>query len=117
MIYVEIIENKPTRSTSFKEIGKNYKNCITTDHEDYTPINSKYSYDAKTNSIVLNPHDNRLKNNRIAEIKLRLYEIDKKSYRAMRALICNMGTSDDIQYLQSLENEASVLREELRKLI
>ena len=121
MVYVEIINNKPTRSTEFQQVGKTYKNYITTEYDDYTPINAKYLYDVETNSIILNSNYNRFIEtrkilNRIKEIELMLDELDRQSQRAVRALICNTGTTEDIQYLQSIENKASVLREELRQL-
>lgn len=47
MIYIEIIENKPIRSTSSLELAQNYKNRIVTNFEDYTCINNKYKYDEK----------------------------------------------------------------------
>lgn len=53
MIYIEIIDNKPTRSTSFEQIGKNYQNVITTDYEDYTVNNRKYIFE--DGEVKLNP--------------------------------------------------------------
>lgn len=54
MIYIEIIDNKPTRSTSFEQIGKNYQNVITTDYEDYTVNNRKYIFE--NGEVKLNPN-------------------------------------------------------------
>lgn len=53
MIYIEIIDNKPTRSTSFEQIGKNYQNVVTTDYEDYTVNNNKYIFE--DGKVKLNP--------------------------------------------------------------
>ena len=54
MIYIEIIDNKPTRSTSFEQIGKNYQNVVTTDYEDYTVNNRKYIFE--NGEVKLNPN-------------------------------------------------------------
>lgn len=55
MVYIEIIENKPARSTKNVDLSKDFKNLITCEYDDYICTNSKYKYDIETNSIILNP--------------------------------------------------------------
>ena len=46
MIYIELENNTPVKSTSNAEIAvKYFKNIITTDYPDYTPTNKKYKYE------------------------------------------------------------------------
>lgn len=56
MIYIEIVNGKPTRSTRFLNIAVNYKNRIETTYSDYTCSNNKYVYDKASNSIIINPN-------------------------------------------------------------
>jgi len=56
MLYIEIINNKPTRVTNNIKVAENnhYQNMITTDYDDYTLTNIKYIY--SNGQIVLNPN-------------------------------------------------------------
>ena len=87
MIYIELENNTPVKSTSNAEIAcKYFKNIITTDYSDYTPTNKKYKYE--NGEIILNPNyeTERIKQEqtaRIEEIKQELNELDKKRIRAM----------------------------------
>ena len=84
MIYVEIIDNKVTRSTEFEIIGSKYENMITTEFADYTPSNNKYVYDVGSNAIILNPNyedeeAEKARQARIAELKEQLKVLDEKA--------------------------------------
>lgn len=54
MIYVEIDNDKVISSTSSEKIAQNFKSYITTNYDDYTPINNKYCY--SNGEIILNPN-------------------------------------------------------------
>lgn len=54
MIFIEIQNGKPIKSTNDKNIADKYfENYVTTEFEDYSPTNNKYKYE--NNKIILNP--------------------------------------------------------------
>ena len=121
MIYVEIIDNKVTRSTEFEIIGSKYENMITTEYADYTPSNNKYVYDVDSNSIILNPNyedeeAEKARQARIAELKEQLKVLDEKAGRSVRAILAGTGTDEDRAYLQNIEEQAQEIRKELHEL-
>lgn len=75
----------------------------------------------KTESEIEEEKTEDLKQQRIAEIKVELDEIDKQSQRSSRAIslcILNEKTPnpDDVEKLMEYENAAAALREELQEL-
>lgn len=86
MRYVEIINNKPTRSTGFLKIANNYQNKIITVYDDYTCTNNKYVYDEKTNSIILNSNyqaeQAQKEAERIAMLNLTAADVERALYKA-----------------------------------
>lgn len=86
MIYVEIINNKPTRSTGFLKIANNYQNKIITVYDDYTCTNNKYVYDEKTNSIILNSNyqaeQAQKEAERISMLSLTAADVERAIYKA-----------------------------------
>ena len=50
------------------------------------------------------------------EILERLQEVDRLSVRPLRAILANISSPEDSQYLTELENEAVILRNELALL-
>ncbi len=117
MIYIELENNTPVKSTSNAEIaGKYFKNIITTDYPDYTPTNKKYKYE--NGEIILNPNyeTERIKQEqtaRIEEIKQELNELDKKRICAM----CEPSEyAKGVSWLEYYNEQARELRVELQKL-
>lgn len=117
MIYVEIENNIPIKSTSNADIANKYfKNFILTDYADYTPANTKYTYE--NGQILLNPayeaeqaEKSRLA--RIEEIKQELSELDKKRIRAM----CEPSEyTKGVSWLKYYNRQAQSLRTELQQL-
>lgn len=52
-IYVELINNKPCRTTPFEKVAlSNYEQYITTSFDDYTSDNPKYIIDDEKNIII-----------------------------------------------------------------
>ena len=86
MRYVEIINNKPTRSTGFLKIANDYQNKIITIYDDYTCSNNKYAYDKKTNSIILNSNyqaeQAEKEAERIAMLNLTAADVERAIYKA-----------------------------------
>lgn len=117
MIYVEIENNIPIKSTSNADIANKYfKNFILTDYADYTPANTKYKYEY--GQILLNPdYETECAENsrvaRISEIKQELNELDKKRIRAM----CEpCEYSAGVSWLEYYNQQARELRAELQEL-
>lgn len=54
---------------------------------------------------------------RIQELKSKLYDIDVKTARPARLVALGRATQEDLDKLNALEDEAEVLREELRGLL
>lgn len=52
----------------------------------------------------------------IEELKRQLKAIDDKSNRSMRAILANVATEDDRQFLANLEVEAENLRQQIKDL-
>ena len=116
MIYIELENNTPVKSTSNAEIAcKYFKNIITTDYSDYTPINNKYKYE--NGEIILNPNyeTERIKQEqtaRIEKIKQELNELDKKRIRAM----CEPSEyAKGVSWLEYYNQQAQSLRAELQE--
>ena len=114
MIYIELENNTPVKSTSNAEIAcKYFKNITTTDYSDYTPTNKKYKYE--NGEIILNPNyeTERIKQEqtaRIEKIKQELNELDKKRIRAM----CEPSEyAKGVSWLEYYNNQARELRAEL----
>ena len=86
MRYVEIINNKPTRSTGFLKIANDYQNKIITIYDDYTCSNNKYAYDKKTNSIILNSNyqaeQAQKEAERISMLSLTAADVERAIYKA-----------------------------------
>lgn len=78
MVYIEIIENKPARSTKNVDLSKDFKNLITCEYDDYICTNPKYKYDIDTNSIIINPD----------------YEEQKAQEEAQRVALLNLTGAD-----------------------
>lgn len=101
MIYIEIIDNKPTRSTSFEQIGKNYQNVVTTDYEDYTVNNRKYIFE--NGEVKLNPdyeeEQQKRERERIANLSLTRGDV----FRGL--LLAKQVTRTDIRSLIELMPE------------
>lgn len=116
MIYIELENGKPIKSTSNPKIAEMYTNCITTDYEDYNVNNNKYKFD--NGIIVLNPYYEQEKAQQAAEykvqsIKSELYELDLKAIRPLRAILAGTQTDDDIAKIKELEAQAAQLRSEM----
>lgn len=62
--------------------------------------------------LILAPSEQQLKQNRINEIYFELDSIDKKKVRAVTDALIN----NDLTRLNQLENEADLLRQELKSL-
>lgn len=86
MIYIEIVNGKPTRSTRFLNIAVNYKNRIETTYSDYTCSNNKYVYDKASNSIIINPNfkseQAQKEAARIALLNLTAADVERGLYKA-----------------------------------
>lgn len=99
MIYVEIQNNIPVKSTDNKSIADKYfKNYITTDFEDYSPTNNMYKY--KNNTIILNPdfeqEQAEEEAQRIAMLNLTSADVERAIYKAK-----GMDFDDIIAYLET----------------
>ena len=117
MIYIELENNTPVKSTSNAEIAvKYFKNIITTDYPDYTPTNKKYKYE--NGEIIVNPkyENESIKQEqtaRIEEIKQELNDLDKKRIRAM----CEPSEyAKGVSWLEYYNEQARELRVELQEL-
>lgn len=117
MIYIELENNTPIKSTSNAEIAAKYfKNIITTNYSDYAPANKKYKYE--NGEIILNPnyeteYIKQEQTARIEEIKQELNELDKKRIRAM----CEPSEySKGLSWLEYYNQQARELRVELQEL-
>ena len=53
---------------------------------------------------------------RIEEIKQQLINLDAQAIRPLRAVLAGTNSDEDIEKLKAIENQASVLREELSTL-
>ena len=60
--------------------------------------------------------DDKVKQNRIAEIKGLLSNIDTQTVRPLRAKLTGSATVEDENKLSELESRANILREELKQL-
>ena len=60
--------------------------------------------------------DDKVKQNRIAEIKSELSHIDSQTIRPLRAKMAGTDTKTDIDKLSELENRAGILRKEMESL-
>lgn len=93
-----------------------FDNCkeienITTDFH----FNNQKYFSVKKNTLYFNEEKykkDKLKKNLIQELK----ELDTKAIRSIRAILCNKGTEDDIEFLNNLEDIASQKRSELNNL-
>jgi len=85
MLYIEIIDNKVTQSTPFEDVAKSeFKTYITTEFEDYTPLNNKYVY--KDGAIILNPDYEKeqleKERERLDSLFLTTADVERAIYRA-----------------------------------
>ena len=56
------------------------------------------------------------KEKNIKFLKSKLYKIDEKSIRSMRAILAGVYTGEDRKFLEDLETQAEQIREQIRKL-
>lgn len=102
MIYVEIIDNKPTRCSKFESFYKHYKNYVTTDFEDYDVNNIKYIY--LNGAIVLNPNYEQEKQ---AEEEHRIQSLSLTKRDLLLALYDDKGLTPD-QLKANLNDRAKI---------
>lgn len=101
MIYIEIINNEVTRSTPFEDVAQiEFKNYITTEFKDYTPLNSKYVYDNKKNEIILNPNyekeQAKIERERLDALSLTAADVERAIYK-----VKGMDFEDIITFLSA----------------
>lgn len=91
MIYVEIENNIPIKSTSNADIANKYfKNFILTDYDDYTPANTKYMYE--NGQISLNPD---YEAEQIEQERARIMNLSLTKADVLLALYEDKGLSPD----------------------
>ena len=60
--------------------------------------------------------DWKTKQDTMSELKRKLAEIDEKSIRSVRAKIAGAATAEDDQFLAQLEEQAELLRQQIKDL-
>ena len=93
----------------YKQQGKDFGEIYTADS---LPDEDKLALGLITQKDI----DDKVRQNRIAEIKSELSHIDSQTIRPLRAKMVGTDTKSDIDKLSELEIQAGVLRKEMESL-